>query len=362
MPYLYTAEQEQIRKEVRRIVTASCAPDAMRGLLETKGAYDKEFWARAVEMGWTAMAIAEADGGLGMSLIDALIVAEETGRAPAGAPFLATAFAAQHALAGAEEQADLLGAIAAGEARIVIAFEEGEEPLPALPATRFHQARITGAKQASLGAAAGNIALVLAQDGGAPCLALVALDGVGVSREAIDSIDNSRCSAGISFVDAPATLLPSNDALGLAGACLDRLALHLAAEAIGGTEACLAKAADYANQRQAFGQAIGKFQAVKHALAEIYVANELTRASLLDAAVRLDRGDAQAGAYIAAARLNAVHGYDYAAAAATQVHGGIGVTWEDDMHLHYRRARSLALEAGAPWFWEDRIVSMLEAA
>lgn len=362
MPYLYSSEQTQIRDEVRRIVAASGAPERLRSLLESKGAYDTVFWHRAIEMGWTAITIPEADGGLGMSLIDALIVAEETGRAPVGVPFLATAFAAQHALAGLQGQATLLGAIAAGETKIVIAFGEADDPLPSLPATRFHDGRISGSKQTSLGAAAGDLAIVLARNGGAPCLALVRLDGEGVSRPPIDSIDNSRCSASILLTEAPATLLPVNDAFGVAGGCLDRLALHLAAEAIGGSEACLAKASDYANQRQAFGQAIGKFQAVKHAIAEIYVANELTRASLLEACVRLTSGAADAGAYVAAARLNAVHGYDYAAAAATQIHGGIGVTWEEDMHLHYRRARSLALEAGAPWFWEDRIVTMLEAA
>jgi acyl-CoA dehydrogenase len=362
MPYLYSAEQEQIREEVRRIAVAHCAPAKLRALLERRGAYDQDFWTCAIEMGWTGTAIAEADGGLGMSLFDALIIAEETGRALAGAPYLATGFAAQHALAAADGQTTLLAAMAAGDTKIVLAFAEASEPLPLSSATRYDGGKLNGAKQASLGAAAGDVAIVLADNGGAPCLALVALAGEGVSREAIDSVDNSRCTASISFTDAPATLLPVNDPLAIAGQCLDRLALHLAGEAIGGTEACLVKASDYANQRQAFGQAIGKFQAVKHALAEIYVANELTRASVLDAAVRLDRGDGDAGAYVAAARLNAMHGYDYAAAAATQVHGGIGVTWEEDMHLHYRRARSLALEAGAPWFWEDRIVSMLEAA
>lgn len=360
MPYLYSAEQEQIREEVRRIAVANCAPAKLRDLLESKGAYDQDFWKCAVEMGWTGIAVAEADGGLGMSLHDALIIAEETGRALAGAPFLATGFAAQHALAAVNGQAAVLETIAAGAAKIVLAFAEASEPLPSLPATSYNDGKLNGIKQASLGAAAADFAIVLAENGGAPCLALVSLTGEGIVRQALDSIDNSRCTASISFTDAPATLLPVNDPLVLAGECLDRLALHLAGEAIGGMEACLVKASDYANQRQAFGQAIGKFQAVKHAIAEIYVANELTRASVLDAAVRLDRGDTDASAYVAAARLNAMHGYDYAAAAATQVHGGIGVTWEEDMHLHYRRARSLALEAGAPWFWEDRIVTMLE--
>jgi alkylation response protein AidB-like acyl-CoA dehydrogenase len=362
MPYLYSSEQEQIRDEVRRVMAASCAPATLRNLLESKGACDGQFWGRAAEMGWTAIGIAEADGGLGMSIVDTLIIAEEAGRALAGAPFLATAFAAQHALAGAGGHQDLLGAMAAGETKLALAFEEAGEPLPQAPSVMYRDGRLSGSKQASLGAAAADVAIVLASQDGAPCLALVSLDAVGVSREAIDSIDNSRCSANLHFDNAPATLLAHDDPMVLAGECLGRLALHLAAEAIGGSEACIAKASDYANQRQAFGQAIGKFQAVKHAIAEIYVANELTRASVLEAAVRLERGDRHTGAYIAAARLNAVHGYDYAAATATQVHGGIGVTWEEDMHLHYRRARSLALEAGPPWFWEDCIIAMLEAA
>src|SRR3546814_498745 len=135
------------------------------------------------------------------------------------------------------------------------------------------------------------------------------------------------------------------------------LSLHDAlpiCEGVGGTDACIALACDYANQRQAFGQAIGKFQAVKHGIAEMYVLNEMARASVLDAAVRLENADSDADAYIGAARLNAVQAYETAAAAATQVHGGIGVTWEAVLPLHHRRSRALAAATGL-WTGELQI-------
>ncbi|MES2289108.1 MAG: acyl-CoA dehydrogenase family protein [Pseudomonadota bacterium] len=361
MPYLYSEEQSQIRDEVRRTLEGTVAPAKLRSLLEAEGKYDDAFWKTAREMGWTAIGVAEEDGGLGLSLIEALIVAEETGRVIAGAPFLATAFAVTDALKHGANLS-LLKAIASGEKIAALALTEGSEPIGrAVLLSPEHT--ITGEKTAVLGAACADIALVSCTDsGGNAQIAIVDLEESGVVRQAFPTVDNSRCLASIHFDGARATLLPLTDATLIAEQCLGRLALHLAAESVGGTDACIALASNYANQRQAFGQAIGKFQAVKHAIAEMYVANELARASILDAAVRLERGDADVQSFIAAARLNAVHAYEYSAAAATQVHGGIGVTWEADLHLHYRRSRSLAAEAGAPWYWEDRIAIALEAA
>ena len=362
MPYLYSDEQRQIREQVRRLLTSTDRASTLRALLERRGAYDERFWTWAREMGWSAMSIAEEDGGLGLGLIDALIVAEECGRVLAGAPFLATDFAAAHALASAGAS-EALAAVASGDRIAVLAFAEGTEALPEAPLTQFAGGVLKGCKTAVLGGAAGDIAIVLAGgEDGSPCLVQVDLSGEGVTREVLSTVDNSRCAATLTFEAAPATILPTNDPLTLARECLGRLALFLASEGVGGTDACIAVSSDYANQRQAFGQAIGKFQAVKHGIAEMYVLNEMARASVLDAAVRLARGDADAEAYVGAARLNAIRAYEAAAAGATQIHGGIGVTWEADLHLHYRRSRSLAVEAGSIFYWEDRVVSALEAA
>lgn len=364
MPYLYSDEQNQIREEVRRTLTGTVDPARLRTLLKTRGEYDAPFWHAARDMGWSAMGIAEEDGGLGLGLFETLIVAEEIGRVVAGAPFLATTFAAAHVLKSAGGQGPLLEALASGEKIAALAFAEGSEPLPAEPAVKLSSDNLlSGEKTAILGAAAADIAIVLCRDdAGTAQLAIVDLSAEGVVPIVAETIDNSRCSATLRFERAAVTVLPLNDPARVAHECLGRLALHLAGEGVGGTQACIALASSFANQRQAFGQAIGKFQAVKHAIAEMYVANELARASVLDAAVRLERGDADAEAYVAAARLNAVHAYESAAAAATQVHGGIGVTWEADLHLHYRRSRSLAAEAGPLWYWEDRIAAVLETA
>ena len=363
MPYLYSDEQDQIREEVRRALAGTADPATLRKLIDTQGQYDERYWQTARDMGWTAMGIAEDDGGLGLTLLETMIVAEEAGRALVGAPFLASGFAVAEALR-LSGQSDLLKAIASGEKIAAMALAENSEPLPAAPSVRFAaDGTVTGEKTAVLGGLHADFALVSGVDAtGTVQLAVVDLRATGVTRTPIATIDNSRGAATLGFVGAPGAILPFNDAAAVARACLARLALHLSAEAVGGMDACMLMAADYANQRQAFGQAIGKFQAVKHAIAEIYVAVELARASVVDAAVRLDAGEQDAEAYIAAARLNAIHGYDYAAAATVQVHGGIGVTWEAEPHLHYRRARSLALEAGGAPYWEDRIVTYLEAA
>lgn len=362
MPYLYSDEQRQIREEVRRVLASTDGAATLRGLLEQSGAHDAAFWSSAREMGWTAMSVAEADGGLGLSPIDTLIVAEECGRALSGAPFLATGFAAAHVLSvtGASQA---LQAIASGDSIAVLAFGEGSEALPHTPETRFAGGQLTGRKTAVLGGATADLAIVLAVDEDSSlCLVQVNLGAQGVAREVLTTIDNSRCVATLTFDGAQAARLVSDDALAMARAALGRLALFLASEGVGGTDVCIGLASDYANQRQAFGQAIGKFQAVKHGIAEMYVLNEMARASVLDAAVRLVSGDDDVEAYIGAARLNAIQAYETAAAGVTQIHGGIGVTWEADLHLHYRRSRSLATEAGSVFYWEDRVVAMLEAA
>ncbi len=364
MTYLYTDEQNQIRDEVRRGMSGAAGAERLRALIEQPGMADSGFRTIASEMGWAGMSIPEAHGGLGMSTIDVLIVAEESGRALAGTPMLATSFAAAHALERADNQADLLTRIASGKAVVTLAFTEGSDPLPATPRVLISDdGMLRGTKAAVLGAAHADAAVVLCGDtAGQPCLALLDLSAQGVTRVPLNSIDNSRGIATLSFDQAAAAILPLNDPMLTARDCLARLALHLSAESVGGTDACIAMASEYANQRQAFGQAIGKFQAVKHAIAEMYVANELARATVLDAAVRIERGDVSAIAHVAAARLNAIEAYEKGAAAATQVHGGIGVTWEADLHLHYRRSRSITLEAGPSAFWEDRIVSTMETA
>jgi acyl-CoA dehydrogenase len=362
MPYLYSEEQNQIRDQVRRALSDLGSKDRLRALLETRGRYDAQFWTLARELGWSRIGISEADGGLGLGLIELLLVAEECGRAVVAAPFLASATPAIHVLSASGNPGGVLGEIAAGSLVASFAVAEGTEAFPRAIATGVENGRISGRKPAVLGGAIADHAVVLASDAqGHARLVLVDLHQSGVDRIVLETIDNSRCVADLIFDYAPATMLDLKEPLLVARQALARLALFLASEGVGGADSCIALARDYANERQAFGQAIGKFQAVKHAIAEMWVSNELARASVLDAALRLSNGDADAEAYVAAARINAIQAYETAAATATQIHGGIGVSWEADLHLHYRRARSLALEGGVAAYWEDRLVETLVA-
>ncbi len=359
MALSYTSEQEQIRSEARRALAAAFKPETNRVLLHQRGLFDQAVWNTCIDMGWTAAGAPERHGGLGLGPLDVCIIAEECGRFAAAAPFLAANYAAIIALtdhASETLQAELIARIASGEARFCLAFTEDEDGLPSPAAIVLANGALSGRKVAVVGAAAATHALVLTASG----LAVVDLDAQGVSREAGETIDNTRCSADLVFKDAAATALNAApaDALRL----LAVQAVVTAFEQIGGAEAAMSRAQAYANTREAFGQLIGKFQAIKHRIAEMYVAIELARGNALLAATGLAEGAADFIPRAAAARLTASDAFEFAAAQSMQTHGAIGVTWEHDLHLYLRRARAQAVELGSPLFWEDVIVDALQDA
>jgi acyl-CoA dehydrogenase len=365
MPHLYTDEQRQIRVEARRLLEERYSGAALKALLKARGQYDTGFRQACRDMGWTAIAIPEEHGGLGLGPVELGIIAEECGRAACGAPFLTTSFALSEAVrlwGDAAQKQHVLPGIAAGDAVGAFAFAEGADILPAVPGVRFRDGRLHGVKTGVVAGAVADTAVVLATTDRGSGLFLTDLGSAGVARAAAETFDNSRCIADLTFDGAPATALNAEDGVAAAGMMLSRAAVVVAFEQVGGADACMEQARDYANERQAFGQPIGKFQAIKHRIAEMYVANELARGNALRAAIDLAEGAADLPLHAAAARLSATGAYEFAAREAIQVHGAIGVTWEHDLHLHYRRSRSLALELGSVLFWEDTLADALKAA
>ena len=327
-------------------------------LLEKTGAYDERYWALARAQGWTAAGLPEAFGGLDLSLLELGLIAFEAGRVLAGAPFLTSSYGAARVLLrhgqGALKQA-YLPRLASGEAIGAIAFTEAQAVLGI--ETRFENGAITGVKHGVSGGLHADVAIVLAQESGQALLAAVPL--AGVARTALASFDNSRCLADLAFSGAPATVLVRGaDALAAARDVLAAQAVLTAHEQAGGAEALMLRARDYALTRHAFGQPIGAFQSVKHRIAELYVLVELARATALSAAASEGAKDFLAAA--ASARLQATEAYDTCARDCVQIHGAMGVTWEAGLHLHMRRARTLAIEQGNMLFWEDLLVDELE--
>ncbi len=359
MSLLYDEGQLAIAAETRKVLEARVNTKEMLALLEQQGLFHAPFWETAKQQGWTALALPEAYGGLDLTLVELGLIALQTGRTLAGAPFLTTSYGAARAVLdhGSEALKDAwLPRLASGEAIGAIAFAEGQEPVPALPTVTYAHGLLNGIKPSVSGGSQAHLAIVLASEAGTPVL--VAADLTGAERQVFHTFDNSRCTANLVFQNTSATLLASGDAA--LQAALHVLALQsvvTAHEQTGGAEALIEQARDYANTRRAFGQPIGAFQSVKHRIAELYGLVELARANALQAAA----SEGQPGflKVAAAARIQATEAYDTAARDCVQVHGGIGVTWEGGLHLHMRRSRTLAVEQGNLLFWEDVLVDQL---
>jgi acyl-CoA dehydrogenase len=349
--------QQAIAREAERIVAATTDKALLLDLLERPGAYDERLWQVARENGWTAIAVPEPQEGLGLGLSEVGLVCRALGGPPAGMPFVLSNYGVTVGLARTEAVADYwLPRLGSGVAIGTVAFAEAYEPLPVEAQVTYRRGRLFGTKPAVLAGAGADCALVLARAEAGAVIVLAELDGL--TRRPITSYDPSRGHADLTFDETPADLVAEGQgALDLARQVLAHLAVAAAYEQLGGAEALLYQARDYANTRKAFGQPIGAFQAVKHRIAELYGLIEIARANCAAAAELSGRPGFIAAA--ATARLSATDAYDTAARDCVQIHGGIGVTWDLGLHLHARRARSLASEFGNALFWEDVLVDEL---
>jgi alkylation response protein AidB-like acyl-CoA dehydrogenase len=362
----FSDDQKSLKTEVRRFLEANCSPSRVRGVLDEAGkAYDDKLWKAVAEQGWLGAAIPEQYGGLGLGHLELCAIAEELGRVVAPIPFASTVYFLAEAimLAGNEEQkAWALPKIAAGEIIGCLATSEGPGVLSAatLKAT-VTDGRLNGVKLPVTDGDIANVALVLAKEGGKPGLYSVHLDGEGVTREALKTLDPTRDAARLTFKDAPAIRLgDAGEGFALLELINDRAAILLAFEQCGGADRCLEMAKAYALERYAFGRVIASYQAIKHKLADMYVKNELARSNAYYGAWALNTDAPEMPIAASAARIAASEAFWFASKENIQTHGGIGFTWEMDCHLYYRRSRQLSLVAGAPRVWKERLVSHLE--
>jgi alkylation response protein AidB-like acyl-CoA dehydrogenase len=274
-------------------------------------------------------------------------------------------------LAGSDAQKKKwLPLLASGEAIGTLAIAEGPQPpRPRNIRTTFGGGRLNGKKVPVADGEAATFAVVLANTGGqnsnmgdrAVSLVLVDLKQSPVNAKRVETIDPARKHAELTFNAAASELLGAEgEGWRLLERLYDAAAVYFAFAQVGGAEAAMWMARDYALQRQAFGRAIGSYQAIKHKLADCYVKLELARSNAYYGAMMLTDGGADLPLAAAAARIAATEAYDFAAKENIQTHGGIGFTWEADTQFHYRRARVMALSIGGPMAWKDKLVSRLE--
>lgn len=372
MNFDFSDDQKQIKDQARKFLSEKCTPKNVRALYQGGGSHDTALWKQIAEMGWMGTAIPEEFGGLGLGYLELCVVAEELGRALAPVPFSSTVYLFAEALlaAGTDEQKKrLLPKIASGE--LIGAFARAEGAGAVLPKNiraTFKGGKLSGIKTPVTDGMDAHYAVVLArgsEEQGERGLQLVLVDlsGAGVKRRKVTSLDPSRGSAEIVFDNAGAEALGKpGEGWSAANRVLDRAAILTAFEQVGGADQCLVMAKDYAMQRYAFGRPIASFQAVKHKLADMYIANELARSNAYYGAWALSTGARELPLAAAAARVAATQAFDYAAKENIQTHGGIGFTWEADCHFYYKRSKQLGLALGPQRVWKDKLVGELETS
>ncbi|MDO9599020.1 MAG: acyl-CoA dehydrogenase family protein [Azoarcus sp.] len=350
-----------VREQAQRFLNDAMDPEYLRALLEAPGSFDGRTWASVIEFGWPAIAVAEEHDGLGLGWRGLCVLAEESGRKTASLPLVPSAVAAQLIFAHADRavhQEDGAALVSGARYACLALARTDDAGLADPPELHLRGALLHGTSALTPFAASADYALVAAQDGETFSLLLVALAQPAVSRTPSCAIDNSRAAAELSFDGARVRVLATgNEARTAFWRAASLAALATAFEQIGGAQTCLEMARDYALERKAFGQPIGRFQAIKGKLADMYIRIELARGCALDALAALEQGDPSWLGLAASARVAATDAYEVSARENIQTHGAIGVTWEALPHHHYRRSRALGIELGAAIMWRERLLA-----
>lgn len=369
MNFDFSDEQKQLRDEARRFLNQRCPPKAVRAVLEGKAPYDRELWKGLADMGFLGVAIPEQFGGAGAGHLELCVIAEEMGRAIAPVPFASTIYLSTEALmlAGSDAQkAKWLPKIAAGDAIGTLALFEGAgNPSHKAINVVASGGALTGKKSPVPDGAIADFAIVAARTASSGRetdigLFIVDLSGDGVQRKSLGNLDQSHNQAEIIFDKCKAEPLgAATEGWSILTRVLDRAAVLMAFEQIGGSDRALEMGRDYALDRVAFGRPIGSFQAVKHILADMYVSATLARSNCYYGAWALSTNAAELPEAAATARISAMQAFQHCAKNNIQVHGGMGFTWEYDCHLYYRRANALALSLGSLSYWENQLIDRM---
>jgi len=359
MNFDFSPEQEQFRDQIRRFLQKADGVGQARSVLDHKVQnYSAPIWHGLADLGVQAIAIPEEHSGLGLGALELCVAAEELGRALAPVPFLSSVCVCAESirLFGSEkQQAKWLPGLANGSIIGTWAFADntGDD-------TRFQSGTLSGTKVPVLDGMIAQVIIVVTKDAdGTPMLTLCDLAQSGVERQPVKTVDPTRPAARVKFVGAKAELLPECGAGGWQKLS-DRAAVLLAFEQLGSAESSLAMACAYARERGAFGRKIGSFQAIKHKLTDMYIKIQLARCHCYYGAWAISTDAADTPLAAAGARCGAIDALDFAAQENIQVHGGIGITWESNCHLFYRRARLNALLLGSRCEWQDRLVASLK--
>ena len=339
MDFGLSPEQVLLKETIRRWLDAECPTTRVRAIMESPTGHDPALWQGLARLGVAGLQVPTEHGGAGLELLDVALAAEELGRACTPGPFLACALATAALVASgnAGAQARWLPALASGEAILTFALgEDGDEWDCGRLATRARGGALTGRKPIVPYAGLAEAIVVAARDDDGPGLWLVERGAPGIDVTPLKATDMTRRVDALELAGAPATKIA--DGRAAVDCARDAGLVLLAADAYGGARRCLDMTVQYALTREQFGQPIGAFQAVKHQLADLATDLEPALSLWWYAAHAYDHLPDRAERQAAIAKAHVTDLYDRATRVATELHGGIGFTWEYDLHLWFRRA------------------------
>ena len=375
----FTEEQELFRDTARRFLEGECNTQFVRRRMAEPAAVTDEFWQKLAEQGWLGIVYPEEEGGSGLGLVDLVVLMEEMGRAVMPGPFLSTVLLGGAAIGEAGTSAqrrEWLSQIAAGKAKAALAWTEPNLRWDAAGITlRAREAgggfTLSGSKLFVGDAHLADVIIVAARtrDGSTMedgvSLLLMSKDTPGLSVTLLPTIDETRklCEVRLDNVALPAGALLGEIHQGWAplSRVIARATVALAAEMCGSAHQVLDMTVAYAKIRIAFGKPIGSYQGVKHQAADMLVVIENAKSLTYYAAWAFDQNLDEAPLAVSMAKAAASDMVRKVAGTGIQLHGGIGMTWEHDLQLYFKRAKASEVAFGDATWHRERVARLLTA-
>lgn len=353
MDFGFSEEQDMLRAEVRRFLDRNAPLTVVRELAATQEGCDRSLWGQMAELGWVGLTIPEPYGGTGLDLVTSIVLLEETGRSLFPSPLLTTQVAARaiERAGSAEQKARWLPGLASGETIASFAYLEESDRHDAegiaLAGKRDGAATsLSGSKELVFDTASADLFVVAYRSGAATealSLAVVEKDAPGLSIDHFPTLDETKRLGRLRFeglaLDASARLGEEGEAGPLVLELLDLGALLVVAEAAGAAEGAVALTTAFVKDRVQFGSPIGRYQGVKHPLAEAHVDIESIKSLVYYAAWALQEGASDASAAVSRAKIYASEALPRIGLEGVQLHGGVGYTAEYDIQLYLKRSK-----------------------
>ena len=356
MQFGLSESQEFLKDSARKFFAGECPSAEMRRLMDTDSAYDAALWSKLTDQGYTGIIFPEEYGGVGLGKVELMLLMEETGRALLPGPLFSTVVLAGSVLEAVSTPANkkkYLAPICRGEARATVAILEASASWnPRDVHMNATNGKLSGEKLFVSDAAIADFIIVVARNG----VFVVDSKARGLKISPMSAMDLTRKLYVVEFSNTPAEEIGAATDLPRA---FDIATAALAAELVGGMQRTLDITVEYAKTRKQFGKPIGMFQAVQHQCADMYLETESSRSAVYYAGWALGENSPDAATSVSIAKMYASDAGRAVGNRGIQIHGGMGFTWENDLHLFYRRAKASETAFGDATFHRERIASLV---